>query len=139
MLENCIMKVQIEVRIIGDLALNHIIPTAIIYQNKLIQNANGLKGLDINAEDIIEIIQDLSNHINMIKKLTNEMVEERKKVNKMEDSITRAIAYCDQVKTKYFDQIRYSVDKLELLVDDEDWPLVKYRELLFCVNFQGLE
>ena len=60
------MKVQIEARIIGDLALNHIIPTAIIYQNKLIQNANGLKGLDINAEDIIETIQDLSNHINMI-------------------------------------------------------------------------
>ena len=131
MLENYIMKVQIEARVIGDLALNHIIPTAIIYQNKLIQNANGLKGLEINAEDIIETIQDLSNHINMIKKLTNEMVEERKKVNKMEDSRTRAIAYCDQVKTKYFDQIRYSVDKLELLVDDEDWPLVKYRELLF--------
>ena len=131
MLENYIMKVQIEARVIGDLALNHIIPIAIIYQNKLIQNANGLKGLKINAEDIIETIQDLSNHINMIKKLTNEMVEERKKVNKMEDSRTRAIAYCDQVKTKYFDQIRYSVDKLELLVDDEDWPLVKYRELLF--------
>ena len=131
MLENYIMKVQIEARVIGDLALNHIIPTAIIYQNKLIQNANGLKGLEINAEDIIETIQDLSNHINMIKKLTNEMVEERKKVNKMEDSRTRAIAYCDQVKAKYFDQIRYSVDKLELLVDDEDWPLVKYRELLF--------
>jgi glutamine synthetase len=131
MLENYIMKVQIEARVIGDLALNHIIPTAIIYQNKLIQNANGLKGLEINAEDIIETIQDLSKHINMIKKLTNEMVEERKKVNKMEDSRTRAIAYCDQVKAKYFDQIRYSVDKLELLVDDEDWPLVKYRELLF--------
>jgi len=131
MLENYIMKVQIEARVIGDLALNHIIPIAIIYQNKLIQNANGLKGLKINAEDIIETIQDLSNHINMIKKLTNEMVEERKKVNKMEDSRRRAIAYCDQVKTKYFDQIRYSVDKLELLVDDEDWPLVKYRELLF--------
>jgi len=131
MLENYIMKVQIEARVIGDLALNHIIPTAIIYQNKLIQNANGLKGLEINAEDIIETIQDLSKHINRIKKLTSEMVEERKKVNKMEDSRTRAIAYCDQVKAKYFDQIRYSVDKLELLVDDEDWPLVKYRELLF--------
>jgi len=131
MLENYIMKVQIEARVIGDLALNHIIPTAIIYQNKLIQNANGLKGLEINAEDIIETIQDLSQHINRIKKLTSEMVEERKKVNKMEDSRTRAIAYCDQVKAKYFDQIRYSVDKLELLVDNEDWPLVKYRELLF--------
>ena len=67
----------------------------------------------------------------MIKKLTNEMVEERKKVNKIEGVRPRAIAYCDKIKSKYFDQIRYSVDKLELLVDDEDWPLVKYRELLF--------
>ena len=131
MLENYIMKVQIEARVMGDLALNHIIPTAIIYQNKLIQNANGLKGLGINADDIIETIEELSKHVSIIKKLTNEMVGERKKVNKMEDSRARAIAYCDQVKTKYFDQIRYSVDKLELLVDDEDWPLVKYRELLF--------
>ena len=131
MLENYIMKVQIEARVMGDLALNHIIPTAIIYQNKLIQNANGLKGLGINADDIIETIEELSKHVSIIKKLTNEMVGERKKVNKMEDSRARAIAYCDQVKAKYFDQIRYSVDKLELLVDDEDWPLVKYRELLF--------
>jgi glutamine synthetase len=97
----------------------------------LIQNANGLKGLGINADDIIETIEELSKHVSIIKKLTNEMVGERKKVNKMEDSRARAIAYCDQVKAKYFDQIRYSVDKLELLVDDEDWPLVKYRELLF--------
>ena len=125
MLENYIMKVQIEARVMGDLALNHIIPTAIIYQNKLIQNANGLKGLGINADDIIETIEELSKHVSIIKKLTNEMVGERKKVNKMEDSRARAIAYCDQVKAKYFDQIRYSVDKLELLVDDEDWPLVK--------------
>jgi len=131
MLENYIMKVQIEARVMGDLALNHIIPTAIIYQNKLIQNANGLKGLGINADDIIETIEELSKHVSIIKKLTNEMVGERKKVNKMEDSRVRAIAYCDQVKAKHFDQIRYSVDKLELLVDDEDWPLVKYRELLF--------
>ena len=131
MLENYIMKVQIEARVMGDLALNHIIPTAIIYQNKLIKNANGLKGLGINADDIIETIEDLSKHVSIIKKLTNEMVEERKKVNKIEESRPRAIAYCDKIKSKYFDQIRYSVDKLELLVDDEDWPLVKYRELLF--------
>ena len=130
MLENYIMKVQIEARVIGDLALNHIIPTAIIYQNKLIKNANGLKGLGINSDDIIETIEELSKHIITIKKLTNEMVEERKKVNKIENSRLRAIAYCDKVKDKYFDQIRYAVDKLELLVDDEDWPLVKYRELL---------
>ena len=131
MLENYIMKVQIEARVIGDLALNHIIPTAIIYQNKLIQNANGLKGLGINSDDIIEIIEELSKYVSTIKKLTKEMVEERREINKMENSRSRAIAYCDKVKDKYFDQIRYAVDKLELLVDDEDWPLVKYRELLF--------
>ena len=76
------MKVQIEARVKGDLALNHIIPTAIIYQNKLIQNASGLKGLGINSDDIIETIKELSKHIINIKKLTNEMVEEREKVNK---------------------------------------------------------
>ncbi len=131
MLENYIMKVQIEARVMGDLAMNHIIPVAIIYQNKLIQNANGLKGLGINSDDIIEIIEELSKYVSTIKKLTKEMVEERREINKMENSRSRAIAYCDKVKDKYFDQIRYAVDKLELLVDDEDWPLVKYRELLF--------
>ena len=97
----------------------------------MIQNANGLKGLGINSDDIIEIIEELSKYVSTIKKLTKEMVEERREINKMENSRSRAIAYCDKVKDKYFDQIRYAVDKLELLVDDEDWPLVKYRELLF--------
>ena len=90
-----------------------------------------MRSLGIKSDDIIETIEELSKHVSTIKKLTNEMVEERKKVNKIENSRSRAIAYCDNVKDKYFDQIRYAVDKLELLVDDEDWPLVKYRELLF--------
>lgn len=131
LLENYIMKVQIESRIIGDLALNHIMPTSIAYQNKLIQNAQGLKDLGLDNKEIIKTIDKISEHINNVKIATLAMIQERGKVNKIEDSRKRAIAYCDQVKEKYFDKIRYSVDKLELFVDDEDWPLVKYRELLF--------
>ena len=129
--ESYIMKMQIESRVMGDLAMNHIVPTAIAYQNKLIENANGLKGLGINNKEVIQTIQEVSNHIEAIKNSVREMIEERKKVNKIEDTRELAIAYCDRIKRKYFDKIRYAVDKLELLVDDEDWPLVKYRELLF--------
>lgn len=131
MLENYIMKVQIESRVMGDLATNHIIPTAITYQNKLLQNANGLKELGIDASEIIKTIQEISTHVSKVRKLTHDMTEERKRINKIEDSREKAVEYADNVKMKYFDDIRYSVDKLELLVDDEDWPLVKYRELLF--------
>ena len=77
------------------------------------------------------IPEEISQHISALRKNVNEMIEERKKINKIEDSRKRAIAYCDDIRHKYFDKIRYSVDKLELFVDDEDWPLVKYRELLF--------
>lgn len=131
LLENYIMKIQIESRVMGDLALNHIIPTAIAYQNKLIDNANGLKGLGIDNSSIISTIKKISEYIDDIKNGVLAMIEERKRVNKIEDSSEKAIAYCDDVKVKYFDKIRYAVDKLELYVDDEDWPLVKYRELLF--------
>jgi len=130
-LENYIMKVQVESRMMGDLVLNHIIPTAINYQNKLIVNATGLASLDIDASEVKQTIEEVSAHISKIKKLTTEMIEERKRINKIENIRDKAIEYCDNVKEKYFDEIRYSVDKLELLVDDEDWPLVKYRELLF--------
>jgi len=130
-LENYIMKVQIESRMMGDLSLNHIIPTAIAYQNKLIQNAKGLKELGIDAAEIISTITEISKHVSNIRRLVTEMTEERKRINKITDARDKAIAYGDDVKNKYFDAIRYAVDKLELLVDDEDWPLVKYRELLF--------
>ncbi len=130
-LESYIKKVQIEARVIGDLAMNHIIPTAIAYQNKLIQNANGLKGLGLDNNAVLQTIKEISGHIETIKTGTREMVDERKRINKMTDTHKRAFAYCDDVKEKYFDKIRDAVDKLELLVDDEDWPLVKYRELLF--------
>jgi len=130
-LENYILKIQVESRMMGDLSLNHIIPTAINYQNKLIQNATGLASLDIDAKEIRETIEEVSGHINKVRKLTNAMTQERKRINRIENVRDKAIEYCDNVKEKYFDDLRYSVDKLELLVDDEDWPLVKYRELLF--------
>jgi glutamine synthetase len=130
-LESYIKKVQIDARVIGDLAMNHIIPTAIAYQNKLITNANGLKGLGIDNKAVVQTIKEISAHIEVIKSGVRDMIEERKRINKMADTHKRAFAYCDDIKEKYFETIRDSVDKLELLVDDEDWPLVKYRELLF--------
>lgn len=130
MYEEYIMKIQIESRVIGDLALNHIIPTAIKYQNKLIQNSQGLKQMKLDASYVDGIIEKISSHISNIQTMVHEMIEERKKANTIEDEGKKAKAYCEKVKT-HFDPIRYHVDKLELLVDDEDWPLVKYRELLF--------
>ncbi|UZR94060.1 glutamine synthetase III [Chondrinema litorale] len=131
LLENYIKKIQIESRIMGDLALNHIIPTSVTYQNMLIQNANGLKGLEIDNSAVIKTIQEISEHIDIVKNSVYEMIEERKRINKITDIEAKAIAYCDDVKSKYFKKIRYSVDKLELYVDSEVWPLPKYRELLF--------
>ncbi|MFZ9503963.1 MAG: glutamine synthetase III [Cyclobacteriaceae bacterium] len=130
-LEAYMKRVQIDSRVMGDLALNHIIPTAIAYQSKLIDNANGLKGLGIDNSAVVKTIQDISKHIEIIKNGVRDMIEERKRINKIADTHKRALAYCDDVKEKYFDVIRDSVDKLELLVNNEDWPLVKYRELLF--------
>ncbi len=131
MLENYMMKVQIESRVMGDLALNHIVPTSVSYQNKLIDNANGLKGIGIDSQAVIKTITEISKHIEGIKVGVNEMIDERRRINKIEDTYDRAIEYCDNVKEKYFERIRYHVDKLELYVDNDDWPLVKYRELLF--------
>jgi glutamine synthetase len=130
-LEAYIKRVQIEARVMGDLAMNHIVPTAIAYQNKLIVNANGLKGLGVDNNAVVQTIKEISNHIEVIKTNVRAMVEERKRLNKIPDTHKRAIGYCDEIKEKYFEVIRDSVDKLELLVDNEDWPLVKYRELLF--------
>jgi glutamine synthetase len=130
-LEAYIKKVQIEARVIGDLAMNHIIPTAIAYQNKLITNANGLKGLGVDNKAVVQTIKEISGHIESIKTGVRQMIEERKRINKISDTHKRSFAYCDDIKEKYFEEIRDAVDKLELLVDNEDWPLVKYRELLF--------
>jgi glutamine synthetase len=133
LLEEYIKKIQIEARTMGDLAVNHVIPTAIAYQNKLIQNVRGLKELGLEDEytqSTVNAIKNMSRHISIIQKNVNEMVEARKVANKVEDARERAIMYNENIFS-YFDTIRYSVDKLELMVDDEDWPLVKYRELLF--------
>jgi glutamine synthetase len=130
-LENYIMRVQIESRVMGDLALNHIIPTAIQYQNKLIENANGLKGLGLDHRAAIETIEQVSKHIESLKANVGEMIEARKRINTEEDIVKKAKQYSTDVKEAYFEPIRYAVDKLELLVDNESWPLVKYREMLF--------
>jgi len=134
-IEEYVMHIQIEGRVLGDIARNHIIPTAIKYQNMLISNVSGLKNLYENefkkyAKEQMEIIEEISEHIGKINTKVNEMTSERRKANKLEDAEKKATDYCNKVKP-LFDEIRYSCDKLELLVDDELWPLTKYRELLF--------
>lgn len=133
--EEYAMRIQIEGRILGDIARNHVIPTAIRYQNLLIENVQGLKNIYGTsfkkvAGEQLQLIEKISAHIANINKGINEMIEARKKANKISSSEERAFAYCDEVRT-YFDDIRYHCDKLELLVDDELWPMTKYRELLF--------
>jgi len=129
-------KVQIEARVLGDLAINHIVPTAIRYMTILLENVRGLREVfnDLEFERLAsarkEMIVSISDHISSIKKLTNDMIEERKKANVIEDSYKKALAYEKKIKP-YLDEIRYHIDKLELIVDNEIWPLPKYRELLF--------
>ncbi|GHA28057.1 glutamine synthetase [Salinimicrobium marinum] len=134
-LEEYAMHIQIESRILGDIARNHVIPTAIRYQNILIKNVRGLKDIygdnfKTYSKEQLQIIEDISLHIEKINSGITDMIEARKVANKLEDAEKRAFAYCDDVKP-YFDTIRYHCDKLELLIDDEIWPLTKYRELLF--------
>ncbi|MBG0860564.1 MAG: glutamine synthetase III [Bacteroidales bacterium] len=129
-------KVQIEARVLGDVAINHIVPTAIRYMTSLLENVKGLK--DVFSEPEFErlagarkeMIITISDHITAVKKMVNEMVEERKKANVIQDSYKKAIAYEKHVKP-YINEIRVRIDKLELIVDNEIWPLPKYRELLF--------
>ena len=129
-------KVQIEARVLGDLAINHIVPTAVIYMTTLINNVKGLRDIfnDIEFERLAgarkEMIVAISDHISYIKRLVNEMIEERKKANIISDPYKKSLAYESKVKP-YLDEIRYHIDKLELMVDNEIWPLPKYRELLF--------
>lgn len=133
-LEKYIKKVQIEARVMGDLALNHILPTAIKYQNHLLNNINGLKaaGLPETAySSQVDIVKEISEHISSVHTKVAAMVEARKVANNLEDTRAKAFAYCNDVKGEYFDEIRYHVDKLETLVDDQDWTLPKYREMLF--------
>ncbi|MBQ20080.1 MAG: glutamine synthetase type III [Flavobacteriales bacterium] len=134
-LENYILKLQIESRVLGDIARNHILPTAFKYQNVLLQNIKGMddvfgkesKGMTSTQRDVLK---QLSLHINTIKQKTDEMLEERKLANKIENPEKKALTYCDKVKP-YFDEIKYHSDKLELMIDDTMWPLPKLREMLF--------
>lgn len=134
--DNYILKLQIEARIINDIAQSQIIPAVINYQNKLIQNAQGLFALLGDkagkgaAKAQMELIEEISLHLNGLKSKCDAMLEARKKANDLDDLEAKAIAYCDKVKV-HFEEIRYHADKLELLVDDELWPMPKFREMLF--------
>ena len=134
MLEDYVKKVQIEARIMGELATTYILPSAVKYQNVLISNIKGLKeaGLKESAyANQLQLLEAISNHISIMSDSVEKMIAERKKANELTNSRDKAIAYCENVKGKYFDVIRYNVDKLELMVDDAYWLLPKYREILF--------
>ncbi len=127
-------KIQIESRLLGDLALNHIIPVAISYQSILLTNVSKLKDIsddfrNLGAEQL-RLIEKISTHVNAINAKVHEMIDARKVANNIESEREKAISYHDNV-VPYFDEIRYHIDKLELIVDNEMWPLAKYRELLF--------
>lgn len=134
--EKFIKKVQIEARVLGDLAINHIVPTAIQYMTVLLENVSALKSVfnEIEFERLAgarkEVIIAMSDQISLIKRMVKEMIEERKKANIISDIKERALAYENKVKP-YLNDIRYQIDHLELTVDNEIWPLPKYRELLF--------
>ena len=134
-MEAYILHIQIESRVLGDIARNHVVPTAVSYQNRLIENVTGLKSIygpkfKSLANESLKLIEAISKHIEAINALVGEMIESRKNANSVIDLEKRASLYCNEVKP-FLEQIRYHCDKLELLVDDELWPLTKYRELLF--------
>ena len=133
MLEEYVKKVQIEARMMGYIATNHVVPASVNYMNTLIENVKGLKDLGLvesNYEAQLNIINVIGMHIQNINRNVEAMIAARKLANNEEDSHKRATMYCNDVKA-LFDTIRYHIDKLELIVDDKLWPLPKYRELLF--------
>ena len=134
-IEEYILRIQIESRVLGDIARNHVVPTAVRYQNILIENVTGLKNIYGDkfkslAQEQLTLIEELSGHIEAINSLVTDMIEARKLYNKQIDVNKKAKGYCEKVKP-FFEKIRYHSDKLELMIDDELWPLTKYRELLF--------
>ena len=135
-LEKYTKKIQIEARVLGDLAINHIVPTAIQYQTTLLENVKNMKEV-FSAEEFkslaegrIELIREIGGHVSSIKAKVKEMIDARKVANAIESEKAKAYAYEGTVKP-YLDDIRTHIDKLELIVDNELWPLPKYRELLF--------
>lgn len=134
-LEEYVKTVQIESRVLGDIARNHVVPTAVRYQNTLIENVRGLKEIFGDAyqevaSEQIDLIRHISEHIKVIHSTVEAMIEARKRANHLATFVERADAYCNEVKP-FFADIRYHCDKLELMIDDELWTLTKYRELLF--------
>lgn len=130
---NYLLKVQIEGRLIGELCVNNILPASIKYQSEILTNILKLKEAGFKKELYqaqMELVTDLSMHINKVKSLVDAMIEARKKANKIEDAAKKAKTYCDKV-VPFFEEIRYHADKLEQLVDNEIWTLPKYREILF--------
>ncbi|MEO6523504.1 MAG: glutamine synthetase III [Mucilaginibacter sp.] len=133
LLDSFYKKLQIEARLIGEMVTNVIIPTAITYQSKLVENVKGLKEIGLGKEHYsaqLDIIEQISTHVTFIKNNVDQMVQERKNANIIDDLRDKSIAYDEKVKS-FFEPIRYHVDKLELLVEDSLWPLPKFRELLF--------
>jgi glutamine synthetase len=130
------MKIQIESRVLADIAINHIVPTAVAYQTMLLENVKYMKDVfspeefKTLASGRIELIRNIGTHISAIKIKRVEMIEERKKANTIEDVVKKAKTY-DRLVKPYLEELREHIDKLELIVDDEKWPLPKYRELLF--------
>lgn len=134
-MEEYSLHIQIESRVLGDIARNHIVPTAVRYQNILIENVTGLKTIYGDkfkslAKEQLALIEQISEHIEAINSLVTKMTDARKLFNKQDDLEKKAEGYCTKVKP-LFEEIRYHCDKLELMIDDELWPLTKYRELLF--------
>ncbi|WP_018617260.1 glutamine synthetase III [Segetibacter koreensis] len=133
-LEKYIKKVQIEARVMGEITTNYVLPSAIKYQNTIINNIRGLKELGLGENSYKsqqKVLQRISDLIGAVSEDVTNMIEARKVCNNIPDSREKAIRYCTDVKEKYFDKIRYNLDKLELLVADEEWTLPKYREMLF--------
>jgi glutamine synthetase len=135
-LEKYTKKLQIEARVLGDLSLNHILPTVFQYQNMLVENVKGLQ-LVLDEKEVVsytsmqvQSLREISRHASLVHSKVNDMVEARKKANALEDPEKKADAYEKHVKP-YLSEIRYEIDHLELIVDDKIWPLPKYRELLF--------
>ncbi len=134
-MEKFVKKVQIEARVLGDLVINHIVPTALAYQNTLIENVKGMREVlgdeaDSLTENEKQLIRKVSQHVTEIRAKVQNLIDARKVSNKIEDIQEKAFAYDKNVRP-LMDEIRYHVDKLELIVDNEMWPLPKYRELLF--------
>ena len=123
-------KIQIEARVLGDITMNHIIPIASKYESVLLDKAYKMKALGINTDSDIDLIKRIQKHSATMQQLVLDMVEARKVANKIEDQREKAVMYHDKVAA-YFDEIRYHIDKLEEVIDDQLWPLPKYRELLF--------